>query len=248
MQRKNLLISVIIPALNEEILIGDCLNSLSHQSLNKKFFEVIVVDNNSDDKTAKIAKKYNVKVIREKIKSVVAARQKGVNASKGKIIVSGDADTVYPPNWLKNIKNDFDKNPKLIALVGWIYYSNANPFFDMLIGFGQETNLFFWKYTKKFSNVYAANFAFKKEFLKKVGGYPSHLVELGDQQYLLYKFFDLGEVIIDRKVQCFTSNRKTKNALKNIFLYNFWHRLLGYNVNRIMGKRVIGPTPTVRNE
>jgi glycosyltransferase involved in cell wall biosynthesis len=243
---KNPLVSVIIPALNEEALIGACLTSLLQQSLDRKFFEIIVVDNNSEDKTASIAKKYDVTVIKEKIRSVVAARQAGVNVAKGKIIVSGDADTIYPPNWLKNIKIDFDKNPKLIAVVGWIYYSNANPFFEMLIGFGQETNLFFWKHTKKFSSVYAANFSFKKKSLESIGGYLPYLVELGDQQYLLYKFFDLGEVIIDRKVQCFTSNRKTKNALKNIFLYNFWHRLLGYNVNRIMGKEVIGPTPAVR--
>lgn len=245
---KKLLISVIIPAHNEEAFIASCLNSLLLQSLDRKFFEVIVIDNASTDNTLKIAKKFPVKVIEEKNKSVILARQKGVDKTKGKIIVSADADTTYPPGWLENIKADFDKNPNLIAVVGWIYYSNAKPLFDMIIGLGQEMNLFFQKYTKRFPIAYAANFAFKKSTLTEIGGYPQHLVELGDQQYLLQKFLDIGEVIIDPKVKCFTSARKTGNVWKNILIYNLWYRLLGYTVNRMTGKKIIGQAPDVRHE
>lgn len=243
---KNPLISVIIPAYNEEAFIAKCLNSLLLQNLDRKFFEVIVIDNASTDETLKIVKKFPVKIIEEKNKSVILARQRGVDKARGKIIVSADADTAYPPEWLKNIKTDFDKNPNLIALVGWIYYANATPLFDMIIGLGQEMNLFFQKYTKRFPIAYAANFAFKKDSLKAIGGYPPHLVELGDQQYLLQKFLDIGPVIIDPKVKCFTSARKTGNVWKNIIVYNLWNRLLGYTVNRLTGKKIIGAAPAVR--
>jgi glycosyltransferase involved in cell wall biosynthesis len=76
--QKNPLISVIIPAHNEEAFIRKCLDSLSKQTLEKKLFEVIVINNASKDGTAGIARKYNVRVINEERKSVVLARQKGV--------------------------------------------------------------------------------------------------------------------------------------------------------------------------
>lgn len=240
-------ISVIIPAHNEEALLGKCLDSLVKQTLKKKFFEVIVIDNASTDKTAKIAKKYPVTLVFEPRKSVVYARQKGADVARGKIIVSADADTYYPPDWLKTIKANFERDPKLIALVGWIYYSNTPLVFNIFNGLNQEFNLLLQKYTKKFPVAYAANLAFKKDALDKVGGYPKHLVELGDQQYLLYKFFSFDyRVKIDPKVYCITSARKLDSIWKNIILYNGWHRLIGYTLNKLMGKEVIGPAPAVR--
>jgi len=240
------LISVIVPAHNEEAFIGKCLDSLMKQTLNNKFFEVIVIDNASDDKTSKIVRDYPVKLVYEAKKSVIWARQKGVNESQGEIIVSADADTYYPPDWLKTIKANFERNPKLICLVGWIYYSNTPFIFNYFNALNQQFNRLIQKYTKKFPICYAANLAFKKESFKEIGGYPKHLVELGDQQYLLYKFFNLGEVIIDPKIYCKTSARKLGKIWKNILLYNGWHKIIGYIVNRLMGKEIIGPTPAIR--
>lgn len=240
------LISVIVPAHNEEAFIGKCLDSLMKQTLNSKFFEVIVVDNASDDKTSKIVKKYPVKLVYEAKKSVVWARQKGVDSSSGEIIVSADADTCYPPDWLKTIKANFERNSKLICLVGWIYYSNTPFIFNYFNALNQQFNRLIQKYTKKFPVCYAANLAFKKNALEEIGGYPKHLVELGDQQYILYKFFRLGEVKIDPKVYCKTSARKLDHVWTNVLLYNGWHRIIGYVVNKLMGREVVGATPAIR--
>lgn len=240
------LISVVVPAYNEEKFLGKCLNSLVKQELDKRFFEVIVVDNASTDKTGKIAKKYPFRLIREPKRSVVIARQAGVNVSKGQIIVSADADTVYPPNWLRLIKEDFEKNPKLIALVGWTYYRRTPTWFNLIHGSNQQFNLYLLKYTGKFPLVYAANFAFRKKSLAKIGGYPTHLPELGDQQYLLHNFQKLGQVLIDPRARCFTSARRYAHPLRTIFVYNGWNRLIGYTVNRLLGREVIGATAPVR--
>lgn len=246
MSNKQPLISVIVPAHNEETFIEKCLDSLMKQTLNSKFFEVIVIDNASTDDTSKIVKGYPVKLVYEGKKSVIWARQKGVEESQGEIIVSADADTYYPPDWLKTIKANFERNPKLICLVGWIYYSNTPFIFNYFNALNQEFNLLLQKYTKRFPVAYAANLAFKKDAWEKIGGYPKHLVELGDQQYILYKFFHLGEVKIDPKVYCKTSARKLGKIWKNILLYNGWHKIIGYIVNRLMGKEIIGPTPAIR--
>lgn len=58
--------SVVIPAFNEEKFLPNCLKSLKEQDF--KDFEIIVVNNNSIDKTAKIAKEFGARVIFEKIK------------------------------------------------------------------------------------------------------------------------------------------------------------------------------------
>jgi len=239
-------ISVIIPAYNEEGEIGKCLDSLLKQNLDRSDFEVIVVDNASTDSTAKIVKKYPFRLISEPEKSVVIARQSGVNASCGKIIVSADADTIYPSGWLTQIKKDFAENSDLISLVGWIYYRGTPTIFNVLNGLSQKINQFLSLHSKRFPLAFAANLAFKKEALLKIGGYPAHLPELGDQQYLLYKFLSLGKVIVDRKVFCFTSNRQFHSAGKNIIVYNGWHRLIGYIANTIFAKEVVGPKPAVR--
>ena len=142
-------ISVIVPAHNEEYYLAGCLDSLTKQSLDRKLFEIIVVDNASTDNTPKIAKKYPVKLLYERRKSVVLARQKGVNFSRGHVIVSADADTVYPPNWLKRIHDSFSYHPQIIALVGWIYYSHTPTWFNLTLSLIQRTNLWLGKTTGK---------------------------------------------------------------------------------------------------
>lgn len=240
-------LSVIIPAYNEEALIGKCLDSILFQTLDKKLYEVIVIDNASTDKTSEIARRYPVKLVVEPRKSVIYARQAGVDSALGDIIVSADADTIYPAEWLKIIWENFEKDSKLLAVTGWIYYSGSSPFFNVLNGFSQEINLFLYKYIKKFPVVYGANLAFKKHALEEIGGYPKHLVELGDQQYIVFKFFKLGKVKIDPKLTCITSGRKLESVWKNILIYNGWHRIAGALINAVTKKETIKATPTIRN-
>jgi len=65
---KKPLISVLIPAYNEENYLEPCLKSVLRQSLSPKLYEIVVIDNNSTDRTAEIVRKYSprVKLVREK--------------------------------------------------------------------------------------------------------------------------------------------------------------------------------------
>ncbi|MFH0875476.1 MAG: glycosyltransferase family 2 protein, partial [archaeon] len=86
------LISVIIPAYNEEKCITECLNSLKNQQF--KDFELIVIDNNSKDSTSKIAKQYTKKVFLCKEQGISSARNFGAKKAKGKILCFIDADGI----------------------------------------------------------------------------------------------------------------------------------------------------------
>jgi glycosyltransferase involved in cell wall biosynthesis len=242
------LISIIVPAYNEEDFLADCLKSLCNQDFDKAKYEIVVVDNASTDKTVSIAKKFPVKLISEPKKSVVLARQAGFVKTIGSIIVSADADTTYPPNWLSRIAARFVKDKKLVALAGWIYFRDTSTWFNLSFALSQQFNAFLQKRTGKFPFTYAANFAFRRWALEKIGGYPKHLPELGDQQYLLQNFLKLGKVVVDKRVFCTTSARRHKEPAKDVIVYNGWYRLIGYAVNRLSGRQIIGPAPAVRGE
>ncbi len=93
MAGKKTLISVVVPAFNEEKFIGRCLEALKRQDFSEKY-EIIVVDNNSTDKTAQIAKRMGVKVVSEKKQGDVFALRKGCSEAQGEIIAITDAETL----------------------------------------------------------------------------------------------------------------------------------------------------------
>ena len=79
-------ISLIIPAHNEELYIGPCLDTAIKNSRGK-FKEIIVVDNASTDKTADVARaRSGVRVVYEAQKGLTSARQAGLEASSGELI------------------------------------------------------------------------------------------------------------------------------------------------------------------
>lgn len=87
--------SVIIPAFNEEKFLPRTLQHLQ-KALDKieEHAEVIVVDNNSDDRTAEIAHEYGAQVVFEPLNQISRARNAGARAATGKYLIFLDADTM----------------------------------------------------------------------------------------------------------------------------------------------------------
>lgn len=112
-------ISVVVPVYNEEKYIKSCLESLQKQE--EKPFEIIIVDNNSKDRSVEIASKYPVRVIKEKKQGIIPARNAGFDAAAGDIIARCDADTIVPRSWLRKIREDFTKY-KIDALSGKVIF------------------------------------------------------------------------------------------------------------------------------
>ncbi len=95
-------ISIVIPALNEEKTIGILLKDIRKRYKNK--YEIVVIDDGSTDKTAEIAKKYNVKLVQNKRKSGKgSALRKGFAAASGDILVMLDADLSHKPEDLPQL-------------------------------------------------------------------------------------------------------------------------------------------------
>jgi glycosyltransferase involved in cell wall biosynthesis len=100
-------ISIIIPALNEEKMIGRCLDSLTRLAFAHDRFEVLVVDNGSRDKTLMIADSFkdrlNLKVLQQAGVRISALRNLGARSASGEIVAFLDADCLAPEDWLDRI-------------------------------------------------------------------------------------------------------------------------------------------------
>jgi glycosyltransferase involved in cell wall biosynthesis len=117
MSEKPLSLTIVIPAYNEERYLKACLESIKNQTV--KPDDVILVNNNSTDKTVEIAESYKfVKVINEDKQGIVYARNTGFNAAKSDLIGRIDADTLLSQDWVELVKKYFDKNKKSAALTG----------------------------------------------------------------------------------------------------------------------------------
>lgn len=103
-----MLISVVIPAFNEEDYLGETLASLGRATafLRKKeaiSAEIIVVDNNSLDSTADVARDFGATVIKETWHNVAKVRNTGARFANGDVLVFVDADTMVPDELLWRI-------------------------------------------------------------------------------------------------------------------------------------------------
>ena len=117
-------VSVVIPAYNEAKNIGACLDAILAQTV--KPDEIIVVDNNSTDQTAEIARAKGARVITEKVQGITAARSAGFDAAQYDIIARTDSDTIVNPDWIEKIHSYMESG--IEALTGAIYYDV--PFMD----------------------------------------------------------------------------------------------------------------------
>lgn len=129
-------ISIVIPVYNEEKQLADCLRAIA--KLRLKPYEVIVVDNNSTDRTVHIARRFKfVKIITAKRQGVVYARDRGFNAARGDIIGRIDADTRLPRDWTLRVAQIFDDQTVDAVSGAMSYYdvpySRSVSKFDLMI-------------------------------------------------------------------------------------------------------------------
>ncbi|HUF54554.1 MAG TPA: glycosyltransferase [Dehalococcoidia bacterium] len=139
-------VSIIIPCLNEEKAVADCVRSARTWLDGSGFTgEVIVVDNNSTDRTSEVARKAGARVLREEARGKGNAFRTGVQASRGRIIVMSDGDGTYDLTNLDPIvdplRDGYDmvignrlKGEMEAKSMPWLHKRIGNPLFNLVIG------------------------------------------------------------------------------------------------------------------
>ncbi|MGB8815653.1 MAG: glycosyltransferase family 2 protein [Minisyncoccia bacterium] len=227
--KNNLKISLIIPAFNEENYIEECLRNAIKYS-DGKFHEIIVIDNNSTDKTREIAEKFpGVRVVHEPQKGLTRARQKGLEVSTGEYIAYIDADTRLHPLWFKTAEDFFKKHPEVISLSGpYRYYDGSiskNFFQHITWWIGAPVNYYMAGYM-----VLGGNFIAKKEFLLKTGGFDKTIEFYGEDTDIARRLSKHGKVVFKMDFFIYSSSRRLQSEgfIKTNWIYgmNFLWQVL----------------------
>lgn len=95
-------VSICVAAYNEELNIIRCLDSLSKTTMETPF-EILVVNNNSTDRTQEVLDKLGARSYFQPIQGCGAARQMSQEKASGKYILLADADCIYPKTWAKTM-------------------------------------------------------------------------------------------------------------------------------------------------
>jgi len=202
-------VSVIIAARNEEDRILPCLQSIENLNYPQDKFEIIFVDDCSNDDTPNIIDKFcknhrNWKIIRieeksKKIRGKKNALLNGINQSNGEIIFTTDADCIVPPNWLSEMVNYFEPNVSMV--IGHSPINKRPGLYQKILQFD---NLFSavaasapTKLGKPISSI-GRNLAYRKSAYEDVGSFLAlKQYRSGDDILLTERFHYLNDGKID---------------------------------------------------
>lgn len=208
-------IAFVIPAYNEEALIGKCLQSvLDEIDRSGVPADVIVVNNASKDRTGEIARGFaRVQVVDEPKKGLVNARHAGFAASEGYDLVANiDSDTMVPAGWLTTVQAEFAKDPKLVCLSGpYVYYDMAlhnRLLIGMFYGLTYLIYLLNRFVLRVGSVVQGGNFVFKREAWASVGGYDRTITFFGEDTDVAVRLSKVGKVKWTFALKMKTSGRR----------------------------------------
>lgn len=110
-------VTISIPAYNEEESIVKTLLSLCN-NITQFTVEIIVVNNNSTDKTRELVEACGIKCVDEHEQGITKARNRGLREAIGTYVLNADADTIYPTNWIDAMVLPLDKNNEVALTYG----------------------------------------------------------------------------------------------------------------------------------
>lgn len=200
---RSLKISIVVPAYNEEEVIGPCLEaiqgSVDHAALKHDEYEIIVVNNASTDRTREIAASYSrVRVVDEQRKGLTRAKEAGFRAARGALIAHPDSDTLMPLEWISRALAEFERNPGLVALSGPYIYYDAPRMRRWLtagwLGAGFLFHLAIQHVLRVGAMMQGGNYVVRRAALEKIGGYDTSIEFYGEDFDIASRLSKIGMV------------------------------------------------------
>jgi glycosyltransferase involved in cell wall biosynthesis len=213
--------SIVMCSLNEEGFIERTLQSLEDQNVlieNPADFEFILIDSNSEDGTVGIAENYGWKVYQAP-RGKLTARHIGMEKAEGDIIVSVDADTLYPPNWLNLVLRWF-RQPNVVGVVTprlvdptenlaisyvstWMTLIDVGP---LLVGGMRAPGQSMALYKQAYFDVGGFNLNINQQNV--------HEMVREEEIVFAMKLRRLGRLPVEWQAPCFTSLRRVRGIAK----------------------------------
>ncbi len=196
--------SVIVPFKNASRHLPDCLKSLFLQK--HPNFEIILVDNNSTDKSLDMAHEYiqrtqskiPAKILEQKIPGASAARNLGAQNATGDWLAFTDADCIPDTDWLVDIAHAADE-PGIGALAGCILPAPAENIIAEFLGLYTLPAVLKSRKYKEYSILQggfpSANLTIKRRLFKNIGGFDESIMIYGEDFDLCKKVYEAGHTI-----------------------------------------------------
>jgi glycosyltransferase involved in cell wall biosynthesis len=173
-------VSVIVPVLNGERTIKDCLASLMRSDYPVECREVLVVDNGSRDRTAEIVKEFPVVLLREEQPGAAAARNRGVRESRGEILAFTDADCLVSTGWIRELVREFESAGVGGAEGETVGYCPVTPVERYTARIGRFSHAY-RQLSPLAPYVITANAAFHRQVFERVGGFDCRFPQAGGE-------------------------------------------------------------------
>ena len=207
-------ISFVVPAYNEEALIASCLRAIVAEITRSRCAaEIIVVDNNSTDRTREIAAATpGVAIVHEPERGLVPARRAGCRAARGRLIANIDADTMVPPGWLDTMLAEFAGAPGLVALSGpFIHYDvpkRVRIVVAVFYRFAFASYLLVRFVFRAGSMMQGGNFAVLRRALGAADAFNPDFHFFGEDTELARRLSKVGAVKFSFALRAFSSGRR----------------------------------------
>ncbi|MDX5347722.1 MAG: glycosyltransferase, partial [Hymenobacteraceae bacterium] len=189
-------LSVIVPVRNEALIVKRLLSDLEKQSYPLSLFEVIVVDDHSDDDTVEVVKDFAasstipVKLLTNEGALKKAAVKTGIAAAKGTLLVFTDGDCRVQPDWLAIIEYCYTQH-QAKCISGPVCFEPATSVFDRMqfVEFASLVGVGAASMAMNSPNMCnGANIAYEKDAFEAVGGFKGNEhVASGDDEFLMHK-------------------------------------------------------------
>lgn len=214
-------VSFVVPAYNEEALLGACLTSIeeeverSHQQGLEFESEVVVVNNASTDRTKDVALAFSIaRVVDEPTKGLVAARKAGFDATTGDVVANIDADVRLTKGWLTTVLKAFEEDPRLVALSGPFIYDDLSAFVRFWVkvfyGVGYGMHVLLHRVFRTGAMLQGGNFVLRRDAFVQVGGYDTTISFYGEDTDVAKRIQKAGKVRWTFALPVYTSGRRLK--------------------------------------
>ena len=219
------LLSIVIPTYNEEKYIGRLLRSIKKQK--GLPFEIIVADNRSKDKTAKIAKSFGCKVVIGGRPS--RGRNNGAKHAKGEYILFLDSDTILPNNFVNELMGTMVK--KNLGVISGFYKPDSNKLKDKIFCFIFSYYFYFISYIRPAGLGFYI--CIKNKIHKKIRGFDEKVAMAEDHDYVERASKHDKFAFLKKPVIIASTRRLNKESAFNLFLKYGYCEIL-----RLLGKKV----------
>ena len=232
MQTKSLLISVIIPHLNQMQELQFCLDSLEAQTLGKDLFEVIVVDNGSQTLPPLGHRGFPIRLMQESEPGPGTARNRGAAEALGDILAFIDADCRADRNWLTNALGNLQSAPDKTILGGDVQIWRDDPnAFSALEAYESVFAYRFQLYIEKHGFCGTGNLVVKRQHFFDIGPFKgiefAEDIEWGRMAHLAgYRFKYVPEMIV---------YHPARKSLKELFVK--WDRHIQHYIHAARNRR-----------